>query len=72
MLTIIVTITGSFICSANSYYDNNEGVLYAVKTVIATITRDVYVVLTVTVRITRRSIYSVNTYCEKKGEVYMQ
>jgi hypothetical protein len=26
VLTVIVTINGRYICSANSYYDNNEEV----------------------------------------------
>jgi hypothetical protein len=38
-----------------------------VLTVIVTKTRDLYVVLTVIVIITRRSICSVNSYCENNG-----
>jgi hypothetical protein len=37
VLTVIVTITGRSICSADSYCDNN-GVLYVVLTVIMKIT----------------------------------
>jgi heme O synthase-like polyprenyltransferase len=57
MLTVIVTITGRYICSANSYCDNN-GVLYVVLTVIRTLTG--------------MSICSFNSYCENNGDVYME
>ena len=57
MLIIIVTITGSSMCSVSSYCDNNGG-LYVVLAVIVTI-----------MTITRRSIGSVNSYCDNNGEV---
>ena len=64
MLTVIVTITGRFICRANSYCDNNDN------------NRATYVVeLTVILTITGRSIGSVSSYCDNNansGEVYMQ
>ena len=58
MLTVIVTITGRFICSVNSYCDNN-GDIY------------IYAVLTVIVTITGISICSANSYCDNNGEIYM-
>ena len=51
MLSEILTITGRFICSVNSYCDNNEnnggGCIYAMLTVIG-----IFAVLTVIVTIT--------------------
>jgi hypothetical protein len=40
-------------------------------TVIVTITGDLYVVLTVIVKITGISICSANSYCDNNGEIYM-
>ena len=60
MLTVIVTISERFICSANSYCDNKGGVLYVVFTVMVII-----------MTITERCIGSVNSYCDNDVEVYM-
>ena len=57
MLTVIVTIMGRYICSADSYCDNNGGL---------------FVLLTVIMTITGISICSVNSYCDNNGEVYME
>ena len=62
MLSVILTITGRFICSANSYCDNNEnngGV-------------GIYAMLTVIVAIRERYICSVNSFCDNNQELYMQ
>jgi hypothetical protein len=56
VLTVIVIITGRSICSAKNYCENNGIYIYAVLTVIVTITGDLYVVLTVIVIITGISI----------------
>ena len=40
-------------------------------TVIVIITGDLYVVLTVIVTITGRSLCSVKIYCDNNGEIYM-
>ena len=58
MLTVSVTITWGYICSINSYSDNNEEVTYAALTVI--------------VIKTGKSMCSVYIYCDNNGEVYMQ
>ena len=58
MVTFVVAITGRAKCSANSYFGNNGGVIYAVLTVI--------------VALTGRSVCSVNSYFDNNGEVYMQ
>ena len=61
MLAVIVTImtmTGRYICSVNSYCDNNG--------------RSIHALFTFTVTTTGRSICSANSYCEHNGEVYMQ
>ena len=60
MLTVTMTITGR---------------LFAVLTVIVTIMTimgGIYAVLTVIVTITGRFICSANSYCDNKGEAYMQ
>ena len=61
MLSVILTITGS---------------LYAVLRVIVTIMKitggGIYAMLTVIVAIRERCICSVNSYCDNKGEVYIQ
>ena len=57
-LTVIVSIMGRYICSINSYRDNNGEVIYAVLTVI--------------VIITGKSMCSVYIDCDNNGEVYMQ
>ena len=58
MLTVIVTITGRFICSVKRYCENN-GDIY------------IYAVIPVIVTITGRFICSVNSYCDNNGEIYM-
>ena len=55
MLTVIVRITGRFICSVKRYCENN-GDIY------------IYAVIPVIVTITGRFICSVNIYCENNGE----
>ena len=63
MLTVIVTImtiTGRFICSVNSYCDNKGDV-------------DVELIVIVTIMtITGRSMCSVNSCCDNKGDVDVQ
>ena len=64
VIVTIMTITGRFICSANSYCDNNDnnGDVYmqAVLAVIVTI-----------MTIKWRYICSVNSYWDNNWEVYM-
>ena len=68
-------ITGRFICSAKSYCENNGDIyiyIYAVLTVIVTITGRFICSVPVIVIITGRSICSVNSNCENNGNIYMQ
>jgi hypothetical protein len=68
VLTVIVSITGRFICRANSYCDNNDNS----RAVTVTITGYIYIVLAAIVtimKITWRSIGSVDSYCDNNGEV---
>ena len=83
VIITILTITATSLCSANSYCDNNDNnrVVYiqckqlnavlAVIVTLLTMTGPLYVVLTVIVTITGRSMCSVSSYCDNNGEVYM-
>ena len=77
MLTVIVTITGRAICSANSYRDNNDNhgeVFLVVLTDTVTITGRYMCGLKVSVtimEITGRYICSVVSYCDINGKIYV-
>jgi hypothetical protein len=58
VLTVIVTITGRFICSVKRFCENN-GDLY------------IYAVIPVIVTITGRPKCSVNIYCDNNVEAYV-
>ena len=58
MLTVIVTITGRFVCSVKRYCENN-GDIY------------IYAVIPVIVTITGRPKCSVNIYSDNNGKIYM-
>jgi hypothetical protein len=68
VLTVIMTITGRFICSANSYCDNNICSVSSYCDINVEIYMQCYHIVT----ITGRSMCSANSDCDNNGEVYMQ
>ena len=60
VIMTIMTITVSYICSANSYCDNNDNNR-----------RYIFVVLKIIVTIIGRSMCSVSSYCDNNDEVYI-